>query len=131
MLRFVPHILLILLPTLYADIYSNKYFIEINKLQNSIVLTFETELNCNYDIKFSFWPPIVNVSKEGEGTILFYEAPTYVDMERMSVYKRPQFVDILLPIRRIKIDKIPSDNYKHVKVYYEEIDVERELSMLM
>lgn len=125
------HVLLISLPTLYADIYTNKYFIDINNFENSIVLSFEPDPVCNYEIKFSFWPPIVNVSKEGEGTIIFYEAPTYVDMERMSVQKRGKLVDILLPIRKIKMNKLPEINYKHVKINYEEMDINTELSMLM
>ena len=131
MLRFVPHILLVFLPTLYADIYTNPYFVNINRFKNSIILSFEQDPGCNYDIQFSFWPPIVNVTKEGEGTILFYEAPTYIDMERLSVVKQRELVHIILPVRRIKLDKIPENNFKHVKVYYEEINIKTELSMLM
>tara|TARA_E500000331_G_scaffold355749_1_gene412051 strand:- start:1847 stop:2242 length:396 start_codon:yes stop_codon:yes gene_type:complete len=131
MLYFIIHLFLLLIPTLYADIYSNKIFADINKFENSIILTFEPDPLCNYDIKFSFWPPRINVTKEGEGSVLYYDAPSYIDMERISVVKRDQLVHIILPIRRLKLDRIPEDNFKHIKVYYEEIDIETELSMLM
>lgn len=119
-----------LITNIYAIIHGNKFFKKIVENENSIILSFDYNKNCNYDIKVSTWPPIINVSEEGGGTVLFYEAPTYVDMEAMKLTKRGNLVHIILPIRKIKMSRLPSDS-KLSNTIYEEVDVEIELSRLM
>jgi len=76
------------------------------------------------------WPPCINISEEGGGTILFYEAPHYIDMERMTVHRKEDLVHIVLPKRMTKLDHIPSDA-KLMKTVYIEVDPNDELSQLL
>lgn len=130
MFRFVPHILLLCIPLIYAQLHDNEFFQTETILQNSIVLTFRPDASCKYDVVISVWPPAINISGEGIGTVLFYEAPTYIDMERMSVHRKEDLVHIVLPKRMAKLDHIPSDA-KVMKTVYVEVDPNEQLSQLL
>lgn len=119
-----------LFTNIYAIIHDNEFFKRIVENKNSIILSFIYNKHCNYDIKVSTWPPIINITEEGGNTILFYEAPTYINMEAMKVVKRGNLIHIILPIRKIKMSRIPSDS-KISNTIYEEVDVEIELFRLM
>ena len=130
MLRFVPHLLILFTVNIYAQLYDNEFFQQEHILQNSIVLTFKPDASCKYDVTISVWPPAINISGEGLGTVLFYEAPTYIDMERMSVHRKEDLVHIVLPKRMAKLDHMPSDA-KVMKTVYVEVDPNEQLSQLL
>ena len=130
MLRFVPHLLILFTVNIYAQLYDNEFFQQEHVLQNSIVLTFKPDASCKYDVTISVWPPAINISGEGLGTVLFYEAPTYIDMERMSVHRKEDLVHIVLPKRMAKLDHMPSDA-KVMKTVYVEVDPNEQLSQLL
>ncbi|MAP73539.1 MAG: hypothetical protein CMJ55_04675 [Planctomycetaceae bacterium] len=130
MLRFVPHLLILFTVNIYAQLYDNEFFQQEHILQNSIVLTFKPDASCRYDVTISVWPPAINISGEGVGTVLFYEAPHYIDMERMSVHRKEDLVHIVLPKRMAKLDHIPSDA-KVAKMVYIEVDPQEQLSQLL
>ena len=130
MFRFIPHILLLISVHIYAQLHDNEFFQTETMLQNSIVLTFKPDNNCKYDVVISVWPPAINISGEGVGTVLFYEAPHYIDMERMSVHRKEDLVHIVLPKRIAKLDHIPSDA-KVMKTVYLEVDPNEQLSQLL
>ena len=93
-------------------------------------MTFKPDASCKYDVVISVWPPAINISGEGVGTVLFYEAPHYIDMERMSVHRKEDLVHIVLPKRMAKLDHIPSDA-KVAKMVYIEVDPQEQLSQLL
>ena len=130
MLRFIPHLLILLLVNIYAQLHDNEFFQTETILQNSIVLTFRPDASCKYDVTISVWPPAINISGEGVGTVLFYEAPAYIDMERMTVHRKEDLVHIVLPKRMAKLDHIPSDA-KVMKTVYVEVDPQEQLSQLL
>lgn len=130
MSRFIPHILFLVFANIYAQLHDNEFFQTEQMLQNSIILTFKPDSTCKYDVIISVWPPCINISEEGGGTILFYEAPHYIDMERMTVHRKEDLVHIVLPKRMTKLDHIPSDA-KLMKTVYIEVDPNDELSQLL
>ena len=77
MLRFIPHLLILLLVNIYAQLHDNEFFQTETILQNSIVLTFRPDASCKYDVTISVWPPAINISGEGVGTVLFYDCLLY------------------------------------------------------
>ena len=98
--------------------------------ENSIILTFKPESGCVYDIQISVWPPVINISEEGWGTVLHYEAPQEVDMERITAHRKGELVHVVLPKRMLKMDRIPTEA-KMSPTIYQEIDAEKELSQLL
>ena len=130
MFRIVPHILILLATAIYAQLYDNEFFKMERIFQNSIILTFKSEPGSAYDIKVSVWPPVINISEEGYGTVLFYEAPQSVNMEKLTVHRKGELVHIVLPKRIYKMDRIPSDSKINLNVY-QEIDIDMELSQVI
>ena len=126
---FVVHLLMLLSP-IYSSIHSNEFFQEETILQNSIVLTFKPSPQCDYDVQISVWPPIINVTEKGGEVVLFYEAPTYIDMEKITAHRKGELVHFVLPKRMIKMDRIPT-GAKMSRTVYLEIDAEAELERMM
>ena len=98
--------------------------------EQSIILTFKPESGCVYDIHISVWPPVINISEEGWGTVLHYEASQDVDMERITAHRKGELVHVVLPKRIMKMDRIPSDAKVNNDIYLE-IDAEAELSQVL
>ena len=126
---FVIHLLLSVI-NIYAQLYDNEFFQMENIFDKSIVLTFKPEPGCTYDIKIAIWPPVINISEEGGGTVLFYEVPQYIDMESISAHRKGELVHLVLPKRLMKMDRMPMEHRVN-SIVYEEIDAETELSQLV
>ena len=129
-MRYLVVHFLVLLTPIYSSIHSNEFFQEETILQNSIILTFKPSPSCDYDVKVSVWPPVINITEEGYGTVLYYEAPHYIDMEKITAHRRGDLVHFVLPKRMVKMDTIPT-GAKMSGTIYQEIDVETELSFMM
>lgn len=130
MLKIIPHIILCSLSVIYASVYDNEFFKMERIFENSIILTFKPEAGCVYDIHVSVWPPVINISEEGWGTVLHYEAPTSIDMEKITAHRKGDLVHVVLPKRIMKMNRIPSDA-KVSPTIYKEIDTEEELSQVL
>jgi hypothetical protein len=130
MFQIVPHILILLATAIYAQLYDNEFFQMERVFENSIILTFQPDPGCVYDIHVSVWPPVINISEEGYGTVLFYEAPQSVDMEKITAHRKGELVHVVLPKRIYKMDRIPSDSKINLNVY-QEIDIDMELSQVI
>ena len=129
MRNFIIH-LFIMVVNIYGQLYDNDFFQMENMFQNSIILTFKPEMGRKYDIKIAVWPPVINVSEEGGEDILFYEVPTYIDMESISAHRKGDLVHLVLPKRMLKINRLPNEQ-KVNSFIYQEIDPESELSQLL
>ena len=130
MFKIIPHVLILLMTVIYAQLYDNEFFQMERVFENSVILTFKPEPGCVYDIKVSVWPPVINISQEGYGTVLYYDAPQTVDLERITAHRKGDLVHVVLPKRIYKMDRIPSDGKVSVTVY-KEIDAELELSQVI
>ena len=126
---FIVH-LFIMMVNIYGQLYDNDFFQMENMFQNSIILTFKPEAGRKYDIKIAVWPPVINVSEEGGEDVLFYEVPTYIDMESITAHQKGDLVHLVLPKRMLKITRLPNEQ-KVNSFIYQEIDAEGELSQLL
>lgn len=130
MFKLIPHVLILFITVIYAQLYDNEFFQMERVFENSIILTFKPEPGCVYDIKVSVWPPVINISQEGYGTVLYYDAPQSVDLEKITAHRYGDLVHVVIPKRIYKMDRIPTDGKVAVTVY-KEIDAETELSQVI